>query len=325
MTDDDASTRVLDHIVHLTPPGTLEESVNAFRNLGFTVTPGGTHAGGETANALVVFADGTYLELLHFTRPPAPAPASASAPTSTSASPRTSSSPSSTAGHPWAKKHPGWIDYAFLGNAGRPSVADTINRRADADGSGVRYARELRGGRKRAEDGRELEWLITAPEEAQGGGGNGPGAGEGARGRLPFFCGDVTPREWRVPLEPRSNTEHANTAQGVAYVKLLAPHAALDAYARQLTTIVGVPPAERTASQVVWELERQPSYRDSRAPHAAPVLILSAAGGEEEEAYVRTRGTGVYELGVVVEDVEREGGVVRTPYGRIVWRLAGGR
>ncbi len=30
------STSILDHIVHLTPPGTLEETVSAFQNLGFT-------------------------------------------------------------------------------------------------------------------------------------------------------------------------------------------------------------------------------------------------------------------------------------------------
>ncbi|KAI9059784.1 hypothetical protein FKP32DRAFT_1579320 [Trametes sanguinea] len=287
MTTKGVSTRILDHIVHLTPPGTLEESVDAFRKLGFTVTPGGTHADGQTANALVVFADGTYLELLHFTRPPPPSVA---------------------AQHPWARKQPGWIDYAFLGNAGTPSVAETINRRAGADGSGVRYAPEVRGGRKRADDGRVLEWLITAPE----------GDGAGVRGRLPFFCGDVTPRDWRVPLEPRSNTEHANTAQRVAYVKLLAPPDDIAAYAKELTSVLGVSPVDSSASQVVWELELQPSHD---AAHRTPTLVLSAAGDENEERYVRERGAGIYELGVAVTDAER-GGVKHTPFGRIVWEVS---
>lgn len=30
------STKILDHIPHLTPPGTLAESVEAFEKLGFT-------------------------------------------------------------------------------------------------------------------------------------------------------------------------------------------------------------------------------------------------------------------------------------------------
>ena len=113
----------------------------------FSVTPGGTHADGQTANALVVFADGTYLELLHFTQRP-PSPSSPPA--------RTSSTK-----HPWAAKLPGWIDYAFLGNAGSPSIARTINARAAADGSGVQYAPEVRGGRTRT-DGRVLEWYRSA-------------------------------------------------------------------------------------------------------------------------------------------------------------------
>ncbi|KAI0373174.1 hypothetical protein BV20DRAFT_962969 [Pilatotrama ljubarskyi] len=280
----EVSTRILDHIVHLTPPGTLEESVAAFRKLGFKVTPGGTHADGLTANALIVFLDGTYLELLHFTRAPPP---------------------SST--HPWAHKQPGWIDYASLGNAGTPSIADTINARADAHSvKGARYVKEVRGGRKR-EDGRVLEWLISAPER------------DGARGRLPFFCGDLTPREWRVPLEPRSNAEHPNTAQGIAHVKLLAATNELDAYAKQLTTVLGVPPVESTPAKVVWELEQQPSHRDTaRTPTR---LILSEPNDEEEEEHLRTRDAGMYELGVVVEDRNREG-IARTPYGRVVSKLA---
>ncbi|KAI0657215.1 glyoxalase-like domain-containing protein [Cubamyces menziesii] len=319
MANDGVSTRILDHIVHLTPPGTLEESVCAFRNLGFTVTPGGTHADGQTANALVVFADGTYLELLHFTqRPPSP------------------SSRASSTRHPWAAKLPGWIDYAFLGNAGTPSIAQTINARAAADGSGVQYAPEVRGGRTRT-DGRVLEWLITAPrpatdvdtDELENHPRDRDGeAGDGVRGRLPFFCGDVTPRAWRVPLEPRSNTSHANTAQGITHVKLLVLPAQLAAYAQQLTTALGVPPRDSTATassslrEFVWELERQPEQFAETGIGKVPALLILKAAGEddqEEREYVRTRGAGIYELGVAVADAGKEG-VVNTPYGRIVFR-----
>ncbi len=38
-----------------------------YQTLGFTVLPGGTHANGATHNALIVFADGSYLELLALT------------------------------------------------------------------------------------------------------------------------------------------------------------------------------------------------------------------------------------------------------------------
>ncbi|KAI0333166.1 hypothetical protein GY45DRAFT_1320112 [Cubamyces sp. BRFM 1775] len=337
MANDSVSTRILDHIVHLTPPGTLEASVSAFRKLGFTVTPGGTHADGLTANALVVFADGTYLELLHFTSP-----------RSTGSDPADVQAGSTK--HPWAAKRPGWIDYAFLGNAGSPSVAQTINARAAADGSGVRYAPEVRGGRTRT-DGRVLEWLITAPvddgtdvsEFTKEHSRDRDSAADDVRGRLPFFCGDVTPRAWRVPLDPPSNTSHPNTAHGIAHVKLLVLPAHFGAYARALTAVLGVPPSPgardaanlndlndsnveevEEVEEVVWELERQPeqSVVSGISGHAA-LLILKAAEDDEEREYVRARGAGIYELGIAVAGGGKEG-VVRTPYGRIVFKASAG-
>lgn len=129
--------------------------------------PGGTHAGGETSNALVVFADGTYLELIQFVQPP---------PTDTQ--------------HPWSKKAPGWIDYAFLGTGrgGDQSITKVINERARKEETPVQYE-ESKGGRRR-EDGKVLEWLISSTVNGD------------ERGKLPFFCGDVTPREWRVSPSP---------------------------------------------------------------------------------------------------------------------------
>ena len=65
-----------------------------------------------------------------------------------------------------------------------PRISDIINDRAKQDGSGTKYHSEQPGGRKRS-DGRELQWVISAPVADEA-------------GTLPFFCGDVTPREWRV-------------------------------------------------------------------------------------------------------------------------------
>ena len=60
----------IDHIVILVDD--LETAVAGAASLGFTVTPGGQHNEGGTHNALVVFADGAYIELLAFTSPPDP-------------------------------------------------------------------------------------------------------------------------------------------------------------------------------------------------------------------------------------------------------------
>src|SRR5439155_377339 len=52
----------LDHVVVVVGP--LADAVAVFTSAGFTVTPGGRHDALPTENALVCFADGTYLELL---------------------------------------------------------------------------------------------------------------------------------------------------------------------------------------------------------------------------------------------------------------------
>jgi hypothetical protein len=56
--------RGLDHVVLVVPD--LVVAVAEHRARGFTVTPGGEHAGGLTHNALVGFQDGSYLELIAF-------------------------------------------------------------------------------------------------------------------------------------------------------------------------------------------------------------------------------------------------------------------
>jgi glyoxalase-like protein len=56
--------RGLDHVVLVVLD--LAAAVADHRARGFTVTPGGEHAGGLTHNALVGFQDGSYLELIAF-------------------------------------------------------------------------------------------------------------------------------------------------------------------------------------------------------------------------------------------------------------------
>src|SRR5579859_1115390 len=54
----------VDHIVILVAD--LEAAISDYRQLGFIVTLGGEHTDKATSNALVSFADGSYLELLAF-------------------------------------------------------------------------------------------------------------------------------------------------------------------------------------------------------------------------------------------------------------------
>lgn len=57
----------LDHVVIVVRD--LDAVVAAYRAAGFTVAPGGRHPGRNTRNALVVFADGAYLELIAYDAP----------------------------------------------------------------------------------------------------------------------------------------------------------------------------------------------------------------------------------------------------------------
>jgi hypothetical protein len=56
--------RQLDHVVLVARD--LNTAIADHRRRGFTVTPGGEHADGVTHNALIPFADGSYLELVVF-------------------------------------------------------------------------------------------------------------------------------------------------------------------------------------------------------------------------------------------------------------------
>ena len=125
-------TLPLDHLVILVPD--LDAAITDYRALGFSVHPGGTHADGATHNALVVFADGSYLELIAFLRP---APQQ----------------------HRWgghaARGHAGFIDFALL-----PSSVGAVV--ADANARGLPYLGPHDGGRLRP-DG---ERLVLADRHA---------------------------------------------------------------------------------------------------------------------------------------------------------------
>lgn len=57
----------LDHVVIAVHD--LEVAMTSYRGLGFTVQPGGRHPGRTSHNALIVFADGAYIELIAWLAP----------------------------------------------------------------------------------------------------------------------------------------------------------------------------------------------------------------------------------------------------------------
>ncbi|BGP39010.1 hypothetical protein JCM10450v2_002967 [Rhodotorula kratochvilovae] len=121
----------LDHIIVLVPHAVLHD-LPAPLTSAFTITPGGTHADGLTENKLIIFADGSYIELIAFLP---------------------SVSPSARAAHWWGRKADGIIDFALTS----PSLPSSFPAAYDAPQA---------GGRTRP-DGTEVKWVVTFPSSAR--------------------------------------------------------------------------------------------------------------------------------------------------------------
>jgi catechol 2,3-dioxygenase-like lactoylglutathione lyase family enzyme len=119
---------MIDHVVILVDK--LAQAIEAYEALGFTVLVGGEHADGSTHNALVSFADGSYLELLAFT---------CEAPK-----------------HRWWRHHTsgeGLIDFALLPGDTEADVVAARERGLEMNGP-------FEGGRMRP-DGERLRWKTA--------------------------------------------------------------------------------------------------------------------------------------------------------------------
>jgi catechol 2,3-dioxygenase-like lactoylglutathione lyase family enzyme len=125
----------LDHVVILVSD--LDAASADYTALGFTVVPGGAHANGLTHNALIAFADGTYLELI--ARVPGVAQPSTEPPSRLLRS----------------EPDEGLADFALL----TPDLAATV---AEARGRGLALADPAPSGRNRP-DGQRLGWASSFP------------------------------------------------------------------------------------------------------------------------------------------------------------------
>ena len=156
----------LDHVVIAV--GDLARAMDEYRAQGFNVLAGGRHPGRTSHNALVVFEDGAYLELIAW---PEPGPAER-----------------------WynvLQEHgEGLMDFALL-------PGDVTIAIEEARARGLTMQGPFDGSRVRP-DGRELRWQTARQTTFD----------------LPFLCGDVTPRSWRVPTGDARR--HANGATGIA-------------------------------------------------------------------------------------------------------------
>ena len=178
----------LDHIIILLP---LEQLHNlpTWLSDNFTITPGGRHADGLTENVLILLQDGVYLELIAFSD---------------------TTTPEQRADHWWGRKPYGIVDYAFTLPPGDydKDFAQFKSMWEDAKVKGEWVPPTLIPGGRTRPDGQKIEWKVAFPDVEQ-------------RGIVNFWCFDVTPRDYRVPLS-ESSTKHSSGVTGVASVEIVA-------------------------------------------------------------------------------------------------------
>ncbi|KAH9864455.1 hypothetical protein J1614_010389 [Plenodomus biglobosus] len=183
-----STTQALDHLILFLPidPITKLPDCPQYFKDNFTLTPGGFHADGASSNTLILLADGCYIELISFVN--------------------TDLAPA----HWWGPdaSFVGWKDWCLTNGA---SPDDNYKRIAGTHGQ------PIQGGRKRA-DGVDVKWAVTFPQGENG--------GQHVRGRVPFFCHDITPRNVRMPLDD-AKTTHPSGALGVRQLTVIVKDQAL--------------------------------------------------------------------------------------------------
>lgn len=216
----------IDHIVLLLSPADFND-VPSWLTDNFTIIDGGTHSEGTSHNKLIVFQDGTYLELFSWVEPPPQdVPAHADFPG-------------------WATKPPGCIiDWAVTGADAHGKFHDVTTRLKDllSDGENlnVGYDQPVAGGRRR-KDGEELRWVTTRPRRLN----TADVKGDQELG-VPFFCHDISARELRVPYTEESIdswpalVSHASGVVGIAGLVVEVSIERIEAYRKLYEAILGV-------------------------------------------------------------------------------------
>ncbi|KAL2868775.1 uncharacterized protein BJX67DRAFT_36955 [Aspergillus lucknowensis] len=230
----------------------------------FIVIDGGVHTGGLSRNKLIVFRDGTYLELYNWITKP----------------------------EDWRKRLPG--DFALT--ALEPITPELSQQRivkalagVPGDGGiGVTYSPPQDGGRKNP-GGEDVRWKIVKP--AYSNANSTPSEEYYPRGRTdaPFFCHDVTPRSRRVTYELPSVTRHPSGATGIDSIEVLVPKGELRSYMDVYRSIVGAPPHESQGT-AEFRLNAPGVHSFSGS------LRIRQAETEADERFLREKGIGLSSL-----------------------------
>ncbi|EXJ94995.1 hypothetical protein A1O1_00113 [Capronia coronata CBS 617.96] len=299
-----------DHVILLLDTADFENPP-AWLSDNFNLIEGGVHAGGSSRNKLIIFADGTYIELLNWIAEPKEF-------------------------FDWAGKPPGLIDFALTTPQSAQETHAAVTKRLQSKSSsssaptdpgdgglGVHFKQPLFGGRRR-KDGKQVEWYVTKPMFDT----DAPNVPKPIdqffpTGRLdvPFFCHDVTDRLLRVPYKAPSDmsvSAHPCGARGISSVEVLVPEAKFDSYVALYTAITGARPVvqeqnedgtELTGKSAVFKLSLPNGGEESVRDLKGKVGIeLRTPRDSEDEAWLTRRGVGIRAVRLFVEDEVHDAG-----------------
>jgi hypothetical protein len=280
----------IDHFVLLVS-SLFFENLPEWLTSNFTILQGGRHTGQASQNKLIIFADGTYLELFNwYDTPP-------------------SQNDENQPMRVWAAKKDGLIDFALTSTSvpAEECVA-AINARLgelpDGDlGLGVKYQDPVPGGRKRA-DGLEVKWKVSRPVFRNGEKVPDQDLFPGGRLDCPFFCHDVTERSLRVDSGDETKTTHPCGTIGIAACEILVPSDLLSEYTTLYSKILGLNPNVGSNSEVGKSFSFNVGAPSRK--RTAQVIVREARS-EQDLKRMRERGVGICDL-VIATPAKIEGG-----------------
>ncbi len=248
-------TYTFDHAIVLVNDLTL--AMKDYSALGFTVTQGGEHENGNTHNALMVFPDGSFLELLGFRRRWALPALRILKRTGVLRLYISRRPPLERRLAPKVDAGKGLVDFALLFR----SIEDDLDA---VRSRGLAIEGPLSGGRVQP-DGQRVSWLFGVPLAPD----------------LPFLIGDVTPS--------REREHHPNGVEGVAGVTLGV--ADLDASVARYKALLGREPNEGSAITLP-EARTMGFVLDS----ATITLAMPIGHSHHLRSHLAQRGEGLYAL-----------------------------